>query len=309
MTDEEKSFLTLFEEFKQKATPLLEKISQLRKSTIFPLLFHIQASINPWCVSRVYDVLRRLDENELKNVDVILFSLGGDMDSAYHIGRMLHRHVKEKLSFIVPRVAASAATLLTFSGNRILMSSASQLGPIDPQVEVARERYVSARSLCDAVKVVLQGLFNSSDVSKSSVEAFLERFPLLEATDFDRLLKHAKKLAINLLKLRMVKNDTKAEKIAGVFVNGFDYHGRSITIDECIELGLEVEEMKDEVLLVVWEFSKLWEELAIIKAKAKSEIQALELGKGIAFIPIEIETEELGTEETLTEALIGKKTG
>lgn len=305
MNKEEQTFLTLFKEFKQKAEPLLAKLSELRKSTIFPLLFHLQASIAPWCISKVYDAIRKLDEKELENVDVIIFSAGGDADTAYHIGRMLHRSVKGELTFIVPRLAASAATLLTFSGNKILMFSPSELGPIDPQIEVSPGRYVSARSLREAVELIVNRIVLAEKISKSTVEAFIERLPLLEVVDYQRLLNHTEMLAIDLLKLRMINDEQVAKNIATTFVKKFEYHGKSITIDECTKLGLKVDELSGEELAVTWEFSELWEELAMVRAKPGSRIVAMELGKGLAFIPSEVE-EEREAEESSIDMIVDK---
>ncbi|MGB9693658.1 MAG: hypothetical protein ACPLYF_02325, partial [Fervidobacterium sp.] len=104
---EENSMLPAFESFRQKAEPLLDKLSNLRKSEVFPMLFHIQVSIAPWCVSKVYDCIAR-KAGEIKDMDVVLFSLGGDADTAFHIAQILNRSVKGELRFIVPRSAASA---------------------------------------------------------------------------------------------------------------------------------------------------------------------------------------------------------
>ncbi len=308
MNEEKQSFLTLFDEFKRKAEPLLEKLSQLRKSTIFPILFHLQASIAPWCVSKVYDAILQLNEKELENVDVIVFSLGGDADAAYHIGRMLHKHVKGNLTFIVSRIAASAATLLTFAGNKILMLPSSQLGPIDPQIEVAPGRYVSARSLREATELIITKIVNAKEIPKSTVEGFLEKLPLLEVVDYERLLNHTMELATNLLKLRMMKEDEKtASRIAEIFVKKFGYHERCITVDECREIGLKVEEPTEEELATIWEFTKLWEEFALLRARLGSKIYSLRIGKGIAFIPAEKE-ENSEPKETPIDVLIEKLT-
>jgi len=87
-----------------------------------------------------------------------------------------------------------------------------------------------------------------------------------------------------VIKLRMIKNENKAKEIARMFVREFKYHGKAITIDECVAIGLNVEEMKGEEWKVIWEFNKLWEEIANIKGEVGSKIIALEIGDGIAFV-------------------------
>jgi len=107
----------------------------------------------------------------------------------------------------------------------------------------------------------------------------------MEMVDYERLLEHTEELASELLRLRMIKDEGKAKEIARMFVREFKHHGKAITIDECIVIGLNVEEMKEEEWKIVWEFNKLWEEIANIKGEVGSKIIALEIGDGIAFVP------------------------
>jgi hypothetical protein len=302
---EKSSLAELFEIFKRKGGPLLSKLSELRNTVQFPILFHLQTSIVPWCVSQIYDCVIELEKEEKKYVDVIVFSLGGDADTAYHIGRILHKSVKGNLTYIVPRVAASAATLLTFSGNKILTIPPSALGPIDPQVEISPQRFVSAKSLRDTLELFIGKILEQSNPAKSTVEAFLEKLPLTEVVDYERLLEHTEDLATELLTLRMVKDREKAKETAQKFVRGFKHHGRNITMEECIELGLQVEELAEEERDLVWEFSKLWENIALITAEEGSDVNPFKIGRGVAFLPIKVAqtTEE---KESVLETMVSK---
>jgi len=294
-----------FECFKQQTEPLLEQLSKLRGSTVFPLLFHLQVSITPWVISEIYDSLIKFGSHIDGDADVIIFSRGGDADTAFHISKMFHKMTKGILSFIVPRVAASAATLLTFGGNKIFMGPPSELGPIDPQIEVSRNRFVSARSLRESVNFFLGEIIEHPNLPKSTVEALLERLPLTELVDYDRLLEHTEELAVDLLRLRMVTDESKAEQIAKKVVRGFKYHGRSITVNDALALGLDVKEMPSEQWNIVWEFSKKWETMALITAEEGSEILTLRIGNGIAFVPSR-KAEEKGEEETPFQTILKK---
>jgi hypothetical protein len=302
---ENSSFAELFEIFKQKGEPLLSKLSELRNTVQFPILFHLQTNIVPWCVSQVYDYVTELENEEKKDVDVIVFSLGGDADTAYHLGRILHKSVKGNLTFIVPRVAASAATLLTFSGNKILMIPPSALGPIDPQIEISPRRFVSAKSLRDTLELFIGKILEKPNPAKSTVEAFLERLPLTEVVDYERLLEHTEDLATELLTLRMIKDIEKAKEIAKKFVSGFKYHGRNVTMEECIELGLQVEELAEEERNLVWEFSKLWENIALITAEEGSDVKPFKIRKGVAFLPIKV-AQTTKEKESVLETMVSK---
>ena len=285
--------LTIFNRFREESEPILDELSRIRGTVVIPLLFHLQTSIAPWTLSRIYDRLVRFGEKIKGDVDVILFSRGGDPDTAYHIGRMLHRMVEGRLTFVIPRLASSAATLLSFSGDHIVMGPVSALTPIDPQIEIAPDRFVSARSLRESHDLIIKEIMRP-DIPKTTVEAFLEKLHLTEIVDYDLLLEHALDLATTLLKLRMIKDERKAREIAERFVRGFKYHGRIITIDDAIEIGLKIEEMPQDVWRLVWEFHKRWEKIATTFVREGSHIIDLDIGRGVAFIPVE-EDEQKGS--------------
>ncbi|MGB9828236.1 MAG: hypothetical protein ACPLSM_06940 [Thermosphaera sp.] len=49
----------------------------------------------------------------------------------------------------------------------------------------------------------------------------------------------------------MIKDEETANGVAEIFVRKFAYHGRCITVDECREIGLKVEEPTGEELTTV----------------------------------------------------------
>ncbi|MDV2496522.1 MAG: hypothetical protein RX316_10010 [bacterium] len=66
-------------------------------------------------------------------VDIFIMSNGGSAEASERIVDLLRerfRHVR----FIVPSNAYSAATLLCFSGDEVIMDELGTLGPIDPQI-------------------------------------------------------------------------------------------------------------------------------------------------------------------------------
>jgi len=69
-----------------------------------------------------------------ENVDLMLNSFGGDIDAAEKIIYMC-RKVAGEFRVIVPEHAKSAATLVALASDRVLMGLASELGPIDAQLE------------------------------------------------------------------------------------------------------------------------------------------------------------------------------
>ena len=105
-----------------------KELGAQRKTNCFPLLLG-QQDIHTELVDRVFDDLR---EREYKNgaLDVIVASSGGDIDAAYNLALLFRRYGKDKLTFIVPRWAKSAATVLVCAGDDILMAPIAELGPL-----------------------------------------------------------------------------------------------------------------------------------------------------------------------------------
>lgn len=282
-------------EFKEKSEPILTEISNLRNATIIPLLFHTQVGISPQIVTMIFDQLLTLKKQDLLegNVDVILFCRGGDLDDAYHIGKMLQSVVKEKLRFIVPRYAKSAATLLTCAGDEACLEDSSELGPISPQVEVSEGRYVSVESVRDSLHLLLDALappaitapITSRVVPENVARVLFSKIPLLELGDLDRLNDHAENLVFELLTARMMKNEReKAKKIASTLVRGFKSHAKVLTIDELERLGVKVSRLPPEQWERVWDLHKAWEEIATIKIEEGAPIVDFKVGNGIIFI-------------------------
>jgi hypothetical protein len=85
------------------------------------------------------------------NLDVLIHSPGGMPDATAAIVELL-RDKFTHIRFIVPFFAKSAATMLALSGNEILMTSAAELGPIDPQMPVVLPNGVRMYSPAYALK-------------------------------------------------------------------------------------------------------------------------------------------------------------
>lgn len=66
---------------------------------------------------------------------LVLYSTGGEIGSAYLIGKLCREYSNGKFVVVVPRQAKSAATLICCAADEIHMGSLSELGPIDPQID------------------------------------------------------------------------------------------------------------------------------------------------------------------------------
>ncbi|HEY3250485.1 MAG TPA: hypothetical protein VGK25_05150 [Ignavibacteria bacterium] len=106
----------------------IEEISQSRKHHILVLKID---QIEMEHSLKVHDLL--MNATTLNELDVILQTNGGDINSAYQIIKFLRNYAK-KVFIIIPYYAKSAGTLICLGGDEILLAGFSELGPLDTQI-------------------------------------------------------------------------------------------------------------------------------------------------------------------------------
>ena len=244
-------------------------------------------SIRNSLVDRVYDDLRALKHSG-NSLDVIIDSGGGKIDSAYNLAQLFRRYGKENLTFIVPRWAKSAATLLICAGDEILMTPVAELGPLDPQITVMNPLEQRLEKFSPLhIESTLQLIRDEFENGNSRLaEGLLQRlqFPLTLGS-FKKSLDLGRDYVKKLLSTRMLKGqDEVVEKIAKVLTTGYADHSWCITIGETQELGLKTSELEGDSLEIVWEIHKLNKEketLILKQRKKKLEEQLKDLSPEI----------------------------
>lgn len=130
----------------------LKEIGEIRKK---PIIAYLSNVVNPNVKAvRSIEYSDDLPFSELVNtippgsnaIDVILVTPGGSgTQVAKFVDKLRCRF--NHISFILPDIAMSAGTILTMSGEEIIMTSNSYIGPIDPQVPNKDGMYVPAQSI------------------------------------------------------------------------------------------------------------------------------------------------------------------
>ncbi|HWH13482.1 MAG TPA: hypothetical protein VNT51_01970 [Miltoncostaeaceae bacterium] len=105
------------------------------------------------------------DADPSQDLHVLIDSPGGDGETAVRMARAAQQRCRELVA-VVPNQAKSAATIFAMGAHRIVMGPTSDLGPVDPQVEVAGS-WVAAKDLIGAV-----------DKAYSDVEQRPETYPI-----------------------------------------------------------------------------------------------------------------------------------
>lgn len=111
-------------------------------------LIAVVDAIFPYGVTFFEELIYDADPEE--DLHLLLWSPGGDGETAVRPVRAAQARCRE-LTVVVPDLAKSAATLLVMGAHHILMGPTSDLGPVDPQFQLADGSLASAKDIIAAV--------------------------------------------------------------------------------------------------------------------------------------------------------------
>lgn len=238
------------------------------------------SEINMWLVDRVYDELTQKFPNGNDKLLVVISSSGGDIDAAFNLAKLLRRYGKEKLLFVVPRWAKSAATLVVCAGDEILMTPVAELGPLDPQITIHdktenRKEHFSPLHIQSTLQLIAEQ-FKAGKTELASGLLNRLQFPLTLGS-FKKTLDVGKDYINKLLSTRMIGDNASAiKKIADTLVEGFAHHGACIMADEAMAIGLKVTELTGKQEELAWRIYKKERHLnQLINDRKKREMNEL----------------------------------
>lgn len=219
-------------------------------------------SIDDTDITAFSDLIEDVPGNSL---DVLLHTPGGIVESAERIVGLL-RSKFSTVRFAVPHTAYSAGTLMTFSGDEILMDDRSALGPVDPQIIfrdpiTGEAQFIPSQTITLGFERAIEALRNAPP---EVLKAYLPMLNKLNLHLFE-ICKDAegltRTLAEDFLTRYMFKGipdgAERAKSIADFFTNHPKTlsHRRGIQIAQAQELGLTVVDMRKhgELRKKVWE--------------------------------------------------------
>jgi len=156
-------------------------------------------------------------------------------------------------------MAKSAGTLLACAGDVIYMTPMAELGPVVPQVPVSGTLWVSAKSIGDSLRMVLETTIEvlqskkpAGEIQEMLIRVALSQMPMNAVSHYDSLLAHVEELLEDLLSRRMIKDKQIVSSVAQTLTSGYKYHGRVIHLDEAKKISLKVESLTGEYLAAVY---------------------------------------------------------
>ena len=215
-----------------------------------PQLPPLNVSITHEDLNGLMSVIHGMDWS--KGLTLILHTPGGVTNAAESIVAYL-RSKFEYLEVIVPTFAMSAGTMISLAADKVLMGRQSQLGPIDPQMQL-NGKSVSARAVVEqfdrAKDEIMQG--------KSSPQVWAPALQTLGPAilqEAQNALDYSEQIVAEWLTKYMLKAKGDAASLGPAIAHHFNdasthkSHGRRIGRDEARSKGVAVEDLEDDQAL------------------------------------------------------------
>lgn len=182
-----------------------------------------------------------------KGLILIISSPGGNGLAAERMINVCRTYSKTgNYTIIVPGKAKSAATMVCFGADLIMMGPTSELGPVDPQILIndgGIHRHIGAYDIVNSYNE----LFSGAVKEKGNIEPYLQQLGMYDASiikNLESTIDLSKSISIRALKSGMMLNqdDKKIEKNIRIFLDpeNTKNHGRPIFMDIAKECGLNV---------------------------------------------------------------------
>lgn len=218
----------------------------LQKPTLHPISMQITAED----LNGLMATMHGMDWS--KGLALLLHTPGGVTNAT----ETLVAYLRSKFDFIeviVPALAMSAGTMISLAANQIVMGRQSQLGPIDPQMQIGG-RIASARAIVDQFEMARDEILVDPRAAHvwAPIVANLGPSLLIEARN---ALEYGERMVGKWVSERMLSGEKdaceKGAKIAKHFNDAGVHksHGRRIDREEARTHGVKVLDLEEEQAL------------------------------------------------------------
>lgn len=190
-----------------------------------------------------------------RGLSLILHTPGGHPESAASIVTYL-RSKFESFEVIIPAFAMSAGTMIGLGSDRLVMGRQSQLGPIDPQLNLGRGRAFSARAVVEQFERVRNDVLKDASNAQAWAPILQSMAPSL-VQESHRALHYSEVMVIRWLEKHMFSdsddplglaksvaqhfNDASRHKNLGRIINRDEARAHHITVED-LESDQELQE-------------------------------------------------------------------
>ena len=244
-------FDRVLEERKQGHSTRIELYKNLEDQLKVPVVslftsFRYPAAIETSDADMLEEILRKIDVE--KGIALFLSSPGGSGLAAERIVNLCRSYSGTgRYLAIVPGKAKSAATIICFGADKIIMSKTSELGAIDPQIIVQEGEQTKVFSVHNIINSYTE-LFNKARHEKGNLQPFLQQLANYDSKEIEELkseMQLSESMAIKILKSGMMKtlSEREIKKQIGIFLSPktVKVHGRPIYAEEAKKSKLIIE--------------------------------------------------------------------
>lgn len=236
----------------------LEKVINKPVVAFFTSFTHNNVMIDQNDPSMLEGILRTMDLSN--GLCLIINSPGGSGLAAEGIINICRNYSRTgEFDVIIPDKAKSAATMVAFGSSKIIMSSTSELGPIDPQIQLIEGDTIKWFPLFNIVESYNK-LFKDATRVQGNIEPYLQQLSIYDPREiktFQDAIALADDIAVRALASGMMKGKKNIKKNIANFLTPKTTkdHGRAIYIEEAKKSGLMIEEwdLLDEKWNLVYE--------------------------------------------------------
>lgn len=192
------------------------------------------ASFNQMDERSVEYAIRDIDD-DIDDLKLVMTSPGGRVSSANKIARSIKNNF-DSIETYVPHFAKSGGTLISLTGEQIVMGEISDLGPLDPQIPMKDGDRASSRDVIDSYHRWMNQWQNKHPSEASAPErSMIERMDILEYEEAKKSLEEMKTYTEDILSSHDSISEKEARKTVENLVDGFPVHGYTLTYDEANE--------------------------------------------------------------------------
>ena len=228
----------------------LREISESRGNDVL-LIAYGNSLMEDDDLPNIYKILKD-QQNKTKMLDVVIRSSGGNLAIPNMLLHQIH-NMYERVNFLIPQVAGSAATLLCMGGKELVIHPNARFTPYDPQsisdnvpmnILVKYEKDTIKRAeykmIIKNTKKVSRGIILKYMIGCSNIDMLL---------DYKSILSHLKQM------FRCKKKYFFALKVTHYFTNYFSHcsHDTLIFYEDLKRLGINVHKPESKLEELMWE--------------------------------------------------------
>ena len=223
----------------------VEELEKARGSTLISYISDSRAIFDHDDCLMLDDNLTQLTnggQTKIKKLDLLLQSPGGILEAAYKFFRIC-KDYSEEFNVIVPLSAKSAATTICLGANEIVMTSISELGPVDPIIQHPQNPNIRipARAIKEYIDLISnpdRANFTIASELKDTLNKTLDAYLI---GSYEMALKNSKEIIEKILKenTKVGLDEAQTKKVIEELTEKHASHSYPIDRKELIELGFK----------------------------------------------------------------------